>query len=563
MHRRIALLSFSLCWMAMAAHSQIVVSPYSHYGIGDIFSTCGARSFGMGRIGIGAYDQASINRLNPASYADLRLTTFDFNGFVTYGSHDSKHNQQSVGTAGFHNVQLGFSNRKGFAIVAGIAPYSALGYDVRVRDSVLADTSYKPYTAIYSSSGGLNQLYLGFGIRFLKRVQAGINLQYAFGTNQFQYDTDFDDGSISTGSSLKTLQMKGTSPQLGLQYGDTIEIKTQVPRSREINRQVKELQNEQEDLISEAEGQEKDGSKLDGWEAGRQARIEALDKEKSVLEAAVKDLMTDESKNAKEIGNLQDEIYRHDRKRNKLYRDVKARRKENTDAIAKTAVRLDRIAQRITMLEKERKEIEEGRKESVATKTQRYLVRLGTTYDAGFGLKGTQLFRYSNTGIQDTLTTDTGLVRLPMKLGFGLSFSKPNKWMLGADVSLQDWSKLSLFGQASSLHSAVGLNVGGEWIPELTSTKFARKTAYRIGGFYNASFLTLYGNPIKEIGITAGIGLPIGAYNPVGQSHSRINLGVNLSRKGTLEDNLLRELAIQFRLGVNLNDIWFIKRRID
>ena len=109
----------------------------------------------------------------------------------------------------------------------------------------------------------------------------------------------------------------------------------------------------------------------------------------------------------------------------------------------------------------------------------------------------------------------------------------------------------------------MGVNVGGEWIPELTSPKFFRKVAYRLGGFYNSSFLTLSGNPINEIGITAGVGLPIGLYNPLGQSYSRINLGFNLSRRGTLESNLLQEMTFQFRLGVNLNDIWFIKRRVD
>ncbi|MBL0018540.1 MAG: hypothetical protein IPP17_19400 [Bacteroidetes bacterium] len=90
--------------MATAARSQVAISPYSHYGLGDIFSTSRHRNFGMGRIGIGAYDQSSINQLNPASYADLRLTTFDFNGFATYSKQSSNINEQGLSTSGFHNA---------------------------------------------------------------------------------------------------------------------------------------------------------------------------------------------------------------------------------------------------------------------------------------------------------------------------------------------------------------------------------------------------------------------------------------------------------------------------
>ncbi len=563
MHKRIALLLLTLSWMATAAHSQVAISPYSHYGLGDIFSTSGTRNFGMGRIGIGAYDQSSINRLNPASYADLRLTTFDFNGFATYSKQSSNINEQGLSTSGFHNVQLGFSNRKGFGIVAGIAPYTSLGYDVRVRDSILVDTTYEAFTAKYAGTGGLNQLYFGFGVRFLRRVQAGINLSYAFGSNSYEWESDYDDGSIQTGTAEKNVSLKGFSPQFGLQYGDTIKIKAKVARSKEIEGLKKELNAEHTVLGKELEALKKESGKIDAWESGKQAKADELEAEKKTLEASVQQLMANERENAKEIGKSQDQIYRLDKKRKDLLREIKTRRKENTDAQSRLALRQDKITQRVAALDQELKDIADGKKESTSIKTKRYLVRLGGTFDPGFSLQGTQLYRYTNGGIRDTLYDGTGSVKLPSKTGFGFTFAKPNKWMIGADVTLQDWTKFKFFDETNTLHNSMGVNVGGEWIPELTSPKFFRKVAYRLGGFYNSSFLTLSGNPINEIGITAGVGLPIGLYNPLGQSYSRINLGFNLSRRGTLESNLLQEMTFQFRLGVNLNDIWFIKRRID
>lgn len=563
MYKRIALLLAPMCWMVLAAHSQIALSPYSHYGLGDIFSTASTRSFGMGRVGIGLYDPASINRLNPASYADMRLTTFDFNGFVTYGRQHSHLNAQSLGTTGFHNVSLAFSNRKGFGIVVGLAPYSSLGYDVRVRDSILVDTTFEAYTSQYSGSGGLNQLYFGFGVRFLRRVQAGVNLTYAFGTNNYQWQTDFDNSAILTGTAVKNVSLRGLTPQLGLQYGDTLKVKVKVQRLKEIAQQQSELEDGLKALDHELATLKKEAGKIAAWESGKLAKANELEQQKKVLEATLKNLMANERENAKPIGRLQDQIYRIEKKRKDLLREVKARNKENTDAQAHASSRKEKLNQRLAALEQEKKDIQDGKREATATKTQRYLVRVGGTFDPAFSLNGDQLYHYHNGSVRDTLYNGSGKVSLPSKFGLGLSLAKPNNWMMGADVTLQDWSKFSFFDEANSLHNSLNVNLGGEWIPELASNRYARKIAYRLGGFYTSTFLTLHGNPITEYGITAGVGLPIGYFNPIGQSFSRVNLGVNVSRRGTLENNLLQELTFQFRLGVNINDIWFIKRRID
>jgi hypothetical protein len=563
MHNRIALLFVLLFLTSLAAHSQVSISPYSHYALGDLFSASSSRSFGMGQVGIGAFDNGSINRLNPASYADLRLTTFDFNGFATYSKQQSNYNSQGLGTSGFHNVSLAFSNRKGFGIVVGLAPYSSLGYDVRVRDSIQVDTTMEAFTSKYNSSGGLSQLYFGFGIRFLKRVQAGVNLAYAFGTNQYEWTTNWDNDGILAGYSEKRAAIKGFAPQLGIQYGDTIKIKVKVDRLKEIAQLQKELDDQLAGIAGERADLEKEAGKITAWETNKQADVDALAAETAALETSVANLMVNERENSKEIGKLQDQIYRIEKKRKELVQEMRARRKENTDAIAHLQTRVDKIQVRKNQLNQEKTDIESGKKESTQTKTRRYMVRVGGTFDPGFGLNGTQVIRYTNSSIFDTLSLDTGKVRLPSKLGFGFSISRPNHWMVAADVTLQDWAQFSYFGEANTLGKSLGIHAGGEWTPEILSPKYLRKISYRLGGYYNQSFLTIAGQPINEVGVTAGIGLPIGFYNPIGQSYSRINMGVSLSRRGTLEANLLQEMTMQFRLGVNLNDLWFIKRRVD
>lgn len=548
---------------ASAVFGQVTLSPYSHYGIGDIFNATSARSSSMGQIGIGMYDPTNINRLNPASYADLRLTTFNLGGLATMSKQQSNYNSQNSGTAAFNNVAMGFSDRKNFGLVFGLAPFSALGYDVVVRDSILADTTYLPYSQVYNASGGLSQLYGGFGLRFLRHFYGGVNLAYTFGTNNYNWVTDFDDPTVRNGSIERRSVLQGIQPDFGLQYGDTIRIRTQSSRIKEIAQEIALLEKEYEELGKEKRNLEAGTGKLDRWESKNEAKLNELINEKAELDKGVERLMANERENRKEIGKLQDKAYRVEKKRKQLAREIKVRRKESIDAIAHVGLGRDRLMQRKAALLEEKVLIEEGKRKGTSMKTKSYVVRLGATLDPGANLKGSRLTRYNNGAIGDTLVNEDGTVGLPMKAGFGFTISRPNNWLIGADVVLQDWSKFSFFGDASNLKSSLKINVGGEWTPEIGSNKFARKMSYRLGGFYNSTFLTVAGQDIKEVGVTAGFGIPIGYFNSLGPSYSRINIGLIASRRGTLENNLLQEMTLQLRLGVNLNDIWFIKRRIN
>ena len=60
--------------------------------------------------------------------------------------------------------------------------------------------------------------------------------------------------------------------------------------------------------------------------------------------------------------------------------------------------------------------------------------------------------------------------------------------------------------------------------------------------------------PLIETGISFGMGLPLGGL-------SNVNVGLELSQRGQKEDNLVKESLIALRVGLSLNDIWFIKRK--
>lgn len=563
MHRRIALFIFVFTVFLGPLQAQLSVSPYSRYGLGDLYNPSSTRNFSMGGLGIGIYDGSTVNRINPASYADLKLTTLDINGFGVYSQQKSNINSQSLGTAGFHNVSFGFSNKKGFGFVAGLAPYSSTGYDVIVKQELQVDTVSEPYSLTYSSDGGLNQFYIGAGVRFAKRFFAGANLTYAFGTTTFTTTSKFTNAGFNPVNIYSRSALKGFLPQIGLQYGDTLKINSTIDRAKATEQDIKSVRDALKDLDKEEAALEKEKEKAAAWEAEQNAKIKLLETEKARMQADVARLMTNEEQNKKEIGQLQDKSFRLEKKRKKLVREIKGRNRELRDAFANIANQRKRLTERKKVLQTELEDIKAGKREATTQRKKVFLLRVGGIVEPVARLNGSRLLEWDNTFVKDTLFNEDGNVRLPLKYGFGVSLSRANRWMIGADFTYQDWSQFSFFTDQSTLNGALGVNVGAEWIPNLVSSSYASRIAYRVGGSYKSSFLTLDNNPIAEYGISLGLGLPIGYFNTVGTSFSRVNVGVGLSRRGTLQGNLLEETTIQFRLGVNLNDVWFIKRVVD
>ena len=59
--------------------------------------------------------------------------------------------------------------------------------------------------------------------------------------------------------------------------------------------------------------------------------------------------------------------------------------------------------------------------------------------------------------------------------------------------------------------------------------------------------------PIRENGVTFGLGLPLTGL-------SNVNVGLEIIQRGQSISGLVQERILALRVGLSLNDIWFIKR---
>lgn len=204
------------------------------------------------------------------------------------------------------------------------------------------------------------------------------------------------------------------------------------------------------------------------------------------------------------------------------------------------------------------------------------VVTFGATYSLGHDLKADQELLYMHT-TSSTGTVDTtkyvaeNAFAIPHTIGAGLSFTHGSKWRVGADYSLQKWSKLSypVFKESNQIKGFVmsdnyyidrqRMTVGGEYCSNEASRNFVNRIRYRLGASYATPYYKI-GNVDgpKEISVSAGFVIPIvNGYN----NRSMLNISaqwINTEAKGLIKEN-----SFCIKIGFTFNERWFMKWKVE
>ena len=148
---------------------------------------------------------------------------------------------------------------------------------------------------------------------------------------------------------------------------------------------------------------------------------------------------------------------------------------------------------------------------------------------------------------------------VPKKSIYSLGLEKKNSWFLG----IQYESKLSsnfkndfLDTQNVSYRDADSFSFGGYFIPDSSSLiSYWKRVKYRFGIKNEKKSIIVNNLPINQFSLNLGLGLPVAGL-------SKANLGLEIGRIGN-DNNLIKENYFALRLGLSLNDVWFIKRKFN
>jgi long-subunit fatty acid transport protein len=192
-------------------------SPYSFYGIGDIRFKGTLENRSMAGVAV-EQDSIHINLENPASYSNLKLTTFSLGG--TYGTKNLKSN---TGSANTHRTTLdylavGLPLGK-FGVGFGLVPYSSVGYKIESLSALDGAVNKR-----LSGTGGLNKVFFGVGYKIAPNFSIGADAHYNFGkieTNSLEFITNVPIGTRE----LNTADLSGVNFNIGAMYQTKISKK--------------------------------------------------------------------------------------------------------------------------------------------------------------------------------------------------------------------------------------------------------------------------------------------------------------------------------------------------
>jgi len=154
---------------------------------------------------------------------------------------------------------------------------------------------------------------------------------------------------------------------------------------------------------------------------------------------------------------------------------------------------------------------------------------------------------------------NTDYLTVPNILGVGVGVVSPGRYKIALDYTFQEWSKVTYPVQDNEFLDLHRFVAGVELQPwQYRAANAAYKNwIYRFGVNYQRSYLKLGSSSINDKSFTAGVGIPLPG------KISEVNISVTGGVNGTTSKNLVQEKYLIFNIGFNLNEIAFMRRKID
>lgn len=161
----------------------------------------------------------------------------------------------------------------------------------------------------------------------------------------------------------------------------------------------------------------------------------------------------------------------------------------------------------------------------------------------------------SSGSAQQVMSGDTTRLKsnyaLPATYGGGLTYVWDKRLTVGADVTYQSWSDVRFGGETGVLNNRLKVGVGGEYLPSTSDRSYWKRVKYRLGAYYDKSYIKVGTGDLKEVGVTCGFGFPIRS------DKSIINVGLEYVNRTPSVKGMITENYFRLSVGLTFNEMWF------
>lgn len=218
--RNIFLMAALLACGALTAQN-MTSSPYSRYAYGDMNENVPTGYRAMGGVGIGMRNNKAINPSQPASYTSMDSLTFMFDiaACVSWSHYRDAGGVKNKANGNLEYVTMQFPLwKRWIAMSVGLTPYSSVGYDISLKDSI--NSSYH-YVKHYYGTGNISQVYGGLSFNICNWVALGANIYYMWGDLNRMRALTFDESGLQTTIQDELLSISDVRFRYGAQFFHT------------------------------------------------------------------------------------------------------------------------------------------------------------------------------------------------------------------------------------------------------------------------------------------------------------------------------------------------------
>ncbi|SFZ93900.1 hypothetical protein SAMN05428642_103399 [Flaviramulus basaltis] len=189
-------------------------TPYSLFGLGVENKTATGGLTGLGNTGIAQNNAEEINIYNPANLGNIQqksfLYEFGINGM--YSTLKTDKISENTNDYNISHIAMAFPIKKNFGMSLGLLPYTKVGYDIDIENTIEGST--QEYLSRITGSGGLNSFYWASGFKIKEKLSLGLDISYLFGSINQETQIYYE----SLVSITDVNYYKGFKFKAGLQY---------------------------------------------------------------------------------------------------------------------------------------------------------------------------------------------------------------------------------------------------------------------------------------------------------------------------------------------------------